>query len=276
VATTGATAIVSPARWRRARGVLLGALPWALVVAQFHWSAFGSPFSTPYSHLENAGFAQDIAPGFLGISLPTAERFYGSLFSPWLGLFFWAPWILIALVTRRSVPFAVVVYYLVFQVTHALWRSGWVVGPRYITPMVPFAALCAASALRGRPRLVPIFGGLAAAGVAATGLASAVCQGFPLEVQNPLREVVWPLLSNGWIPRNPLQAMGVPGLWSALPYLAALAAAMVALISRNRIAAAVAAAAIAVQWLAPPRDERGAARFLASQWNSPPPGSHPF
>ncbi len=190
------------AGWRRARGVLLGALPWAMVVAQFHWSAFGSPFSTPYGHLENPAFVQDIAPGFLGISLPTLERIYGSLFSPYLGLFFWAPWILLAVIPRRSVPFAIIAYYLVFQITHALWRSGWVIGPRYITPLVPFAAISAAFALRDRPRLLPIFRGLAAAGIAATCLASSVCQGFPLEVKNPLREVVWPLLSNGWIPPN--------------------------------------------------------------------------
>jgi hypothetical protein len=259
---------------RRARGVVLGALPWIAVVIQFHWSAFGAPWSTPYSHLENASFAQDIAPGFMGISLPSLERIYGSLFAPWLGLLFWAPWIAFAFVPRRTVPFAVVAYYVVFQITHALWRSGWVVGPRYITPLVPFAALCAAATLRQRPRLLPVFCGLAAAGIAATGLASAVCQGFPLEVQNPLREVVWPLLSHGWVPRNPLQLAGVSGPWSALPYFAALAVAIAVLLRRNAVAVAVAAAVTAAQWAAPASDERGAARFLAEQWAPPrPPGA---
>ncbi|MGZ6144253.1 MAG: hypothetical protein ACXWLM_13010 [Myxococcales bacterium] len=264
-------------RTRRWRGVALGALPWALVVAQFHWSAFGAPWSTPYGHLENPAFVRDIAPGFMGISLPTFERFWGSLFAPWLGLFFWAPWILLALKPRKTVPFAIVAYYLIFQVTHALWRSGWVIGPRYITPLVPFAAICAAEWLRERPRLQPLFRGLAAAGIAATGLASAVCQGFPLEVENPLREVVWPLLSHGWVQRNPLQAIGVPGPWSALPWAAALAVAIVLLLRRNRIAFAIAVAVVAVQWLAPASDERGAAHFFADTWEPhPPPGARPF
>src|SRR5205085_8782390 len=97
------------------RGVALGVLPWAIVVAQFHWSAFGAPWSTPYSHLENPSFAQDISPGVMGISAPTAERFYGSLFAPYLGLFFWAPWMVFALARpRRTVPFAIVAYYLIF------------------------------------------------------------------------------------------------------------------------------------------------------------------
>src|SRR5437868_7070705 len=81
------------ARKRGLRWMALGTLPWALVVAHFHWSAFGSLWSTPYSHLENPAFVRDIAPGFMGISAPTWERVYGSLFSPYLGLLFWAPWI---------------------------------------------------------------------------------------------------------------------------------------------------------------------------------------
>src|SRR5256885_9673406 len=179
----------------------------------------------------------------MGISIPSWERVYGSLFAPWLGLFFWAPWmILIFWRPRRSLAGAVVAYYLLFQITHALWRSGWVVGPRYIAPIVAFAIIAIATSA---PNL-PVLAGLGAAGIAATGLASAVCQGFPLEVENPLREVVWPLLSHGWTPRNPLQALGVPGLWSAFPYFAALAMAIGLLLRRNRIAFAVAVAVIAV------------------------------
>jgi len=261
---------------------LAGVLPWALVVAQFHKSAFGAPWSTPYAHLENPGFVRDIAQGLMGISAPSWERVYGSLFSPWLGLFFWAPWTVLALLApvrlRRFslVPFAIVAYYLVFQITHALWRSGWVVGPRYITPLVPFAAISLALILREAPRLLPVAQGLGAAGILATGLASSVCQGFPLEVLNPLREVVAPLLAHGFVPRNPLQALGVPGLWSALPYFAALAFAVLLLLRRSLIAVAIAAAVTALQWAAPAHPERDAARFLSEQWQPPPPGARPF
>ncbi len=96
-------------------------------------------------------------------------------------------------------------------------------------------------------------------------------------MENPLREVVWPLLSHGFVPRNPLQALGVPGLWSALPYFAALAVAMALLVRRNAIAIATAIAVVAAQWAAPASDDRSAAHFLAAQWEpSPPPGSKPF
>jgi hypothetical protein len=144
-----------------------------------------------------------------------------------------------------------------------LWRGGWVVGPRYITPVVPFAA--AAFALQ--PRGWRVFCGAAAAAIAATGLASAVCQGFPMEVQNPLREVVWPLWREGYAAPNLLQRVGVPGIWSTVPYLAALAAAIVWLLRRGRaLGIATFAALTLAQWAAPASDERSAVQFLKSVW----------
>jgi hypothetical protein len=271
---------------RYLRGVVLGALPWALLVAQFHWSAFGSPWSTPYAHLENPDFVRDIGPNFMAISAPTLQRLYGSFFAPYLGLFFWAPWIALALLapfrlrrrTEGLTACAVIAWYVVFQLTQSLWRSGWVVGPRYITPLVPFAAIAIALAARDAQRWwLTALRGLAAPGIAATALASAVCQGFPLEVENPLREVVWPLLVHGFVPRNPLQALGVPGLWSALPWFAAVSAAIVILLRGSFAALAIAAAITVVQWTAPAKADRSSARFLESDWEPPaPPGSTPF
>jgi hypothetical protein len=263
----------------RKRGVqqlVLGAIPWTLVLIQFHWSAFGAPWSTPYSHLENPGFVRDIAPGFMGISIPTWERIYGSLFAPWLGLFYWAPWmVLIAFAKPKTVPFAICLYYLVFQITHALWRSGWVIGPRYITPIVPFAVIAIAQSMTSVKKTWLC--GAGAAAIAATGLASSVCQGFPLEVINPLRQVVWPLLSHGYMSRNLLQAVGAPGIWSGLPYFAALAIAIAFLLKRRPAAIAIFAALTAAQWLAPSNDDRGAAHFFAEQWEPrDPPGSTRF
>src|SRR5207237_753288 len=86
-------------RWLLRRGASAEAailVPLA-ALAHFHLQAFGSVWSTPDSHLENAGFVRDISPGILGISAPTWQRVYGSLFAPYLGLFFWAPWTALAL-----------------------------------------------------------------------------------------------------------------------------------------------------------------------------------
>ncbi|MFL5407051.1 MAG: hypothetical protein ACJ79O_14515 [Myxococcales bacterium] len=288
-------------RRRAPSAIAVAALSALLPVAallHFHWAAFGAPWATPYSHLENPFFVRDIAPGVLGISLPTWERIWGSLFSPFLGLFFWAPWTAIAVGllpflwrrggARERVAVLVVGYYLVFQITHALWRSGWTVGPRYITPLVPFAAVCVGLTLARLPNALPLLAGAAAPAIAATGLASLVCQGFPLEVYNPLVDVVWPLLAHGYVPRNLLQLAGVPGLWSALPSFAALAVGVSLLFRMTSgrslaIACAVAACLVFAQWTATsgqtPTDPAGvgAVRFFASIWEpDPPPGAHPF
>ena len=226
------------------------ALPTGLL-AHFDTVAFGAPWHLPYSHLENPSFVQDIAPGIFGISLPNKEKTLGSLFSPYTGLYFFAPWMALAWLgflgmrgaravqgaasfwlDRRAealFAFLVCLYFLYFQCSHSLWRGGWVVGPRYITAMVPFAAIAAAhgiDALPSLPRritawLLAISGAVA---IVVTGLASAVSQGFPIGVHNPLNEVIGPLLSLGWVARNPLMDLKVPGVWSALPYFAALAA----------------------------------------------------
>ena len=136
-----------------------------------------------------------------------------------------------------------------------------------------------------------LLGGAGAASIAATGLASLVCQAFPLEVYNPLVEVVAPLLSHGYVPRNPLQAAGVPGLWSALPTLSALAVGMALLLSSPLrvyrfarraygLALAVAALLSLAQWTATSGDTPAhsvAVRYLSSFWEpEPPPGARPF
>jgi hypothetical protein len=284
---------------------LAAALP-LLLLAHFHWAAFGAPWSTPYSHLENPAFIRDISPGFLGISPPSWDRVFGSLFAPYLGLFFWAPWTALAIAAapillRRPDPaglgaVAIVGYYLVFQMTHALWRSGWTVGPRYITPLVPFATAAAGlliARLReaARPWVVALLGGAAAAAIAATGIASTLCQGFPLEVYNPLVEVIAPLLAHGYAPRNLLQLAGLPGLWSALPAFAALLVGIALLLTAplridtaargpQRLAIALAVLLVVAQWTSTrgdsPDDQR-AVQFLASIWEpDPPPGARPL
>ena len=118
-----------------------------------------------------------------------------------------------------------------------------------------------------------------------------VAQAFPLEVYNPLVEVVAPLLSHGYVPRNLLQRAGVPGLWSALPVLAALVTAMALLLTAplridpgarrpHRLALALAALLGLAQWTATTGDSpthSAAVRFLASVWEpDPPPGARPF
>lgn len=242
-------------RRRRAQDLgwlALGALLPVAALAHFDTVAFGAPWHLPYGHLENPGFVQDIAPGVFGISVPNAEKTVGSLLSPFTGLYFWAPWMVLAWLgfagVRRSpvvpgpspidrrgealVASLICLYFLYFQCSHSLWRGGWVVGPRYITAMVPFAAIAVARGLdsltprafRAASLALAVSGAVA---ITVTGLATSVSQGFPFEIVNPLPEAVAPLLQNGWVAQNPLMHLGIPGPWSALPWFLALAVAIV-------------------------------------------------
>jgi hypothetical protein len=293
--------------WRPLALAVLGSLLPLGLLAHFHAVAFGAPWHLPYAHLENPGFVQDIAPGFMGIHLPNAEKTWGSLLSPFTGLWFWAPWtalFVLGLAARRRaeavVGVVVVGYFLLFQCSHSLWRGGWVVGPRYITALVPFAALALAHGLDALPqrtaRVAAVVTAVAGAvGVAATGLASAVSQGFPFEIYNPLPEVVGPLLAHGFVARNPLMSAGVQGPWSALPYFAALAVAIGWLVwllvpgraevharPSTRWLGSAAVLAVAGLWLAglwqvgPGRTHETdrSLRFLMTTWTpAQPPGS---
>ncbi len=307
----------------------LGAAAPVLLLAHFNWRSFGAPWKLPYGVLENPDFVRDIAPGVFGLHLPNAEKMAGSLLSPFTGLYFWAPWVALAWLglvavrrhrhelpgeaaagqfwfSRRAealVAWSVVAYFVFFQCSHSLWRGGWVLGPRYITALVPFAAIAVAhglDALRGWPSrigqgLLAISGAVA---IAVTGAATAVSQGFPFEVYNPLREVVGPLLSHGWVWSSPLYWLGVPIAVAAVPWFAVLLLAIIWHIwsltapagssgGRNRRAALtaggmlLAAAWVASLWAIPPqRNEASLAEtntFLTrTWWPSAPKGAQPL
>ncbi len=309
-------------RWSDLLWLALGGLGPALALAHFDTVAFGAPWQLPYSHLENPEFVKDMAPGFMGIALPTKEKLAGSLVSPFTGLYFWAPWAALGwlgvLAARRTVDtsglwatrrgealiaWIICLYFLFFQTTHALWRGGWVVGPRYITAIVPFAALAAAhglDSLRGvwqsSARIIFSVGSIVA--IVFAGAATAVCQGFPLEVWNPLNEVVQPLIAHGFIWSSPLYWLGTSALVGALPYFAALATGMVAVAGTMNpfseksnlfrmvttlclLGAGLAMAA--VLWrLQPPvpragNDQRSTVRYLMQTWwPQAPRGSKPL
>ncbi len=234
--------------------LILGALLPTLWLLHLNWRAFGAPWHLPYAYMENPGFVRDIGPGIFGIALPNLEKTWGSLLSPFTGLYFWAPWVALAwlgfvglrrppvpshwALDRRGdalVASLICLYFLFFQCSHALWRGGWVIGPRYITAIVPFAAIAVAHGLdalpeRGNRVAMTVLAVLAPVAIVVTGLGSAVSQGFPFELYNPLPEAVGPLLQAGFVAQNPLMKLGIAGPWSALPYWLALTAACIWLV----------------------------------------------
>lgn len=219
-----------------------GALP-AILMGWFHWSAFGGPHKTAYATLENPQFVKDIAPGFMGLRQPKMENLFGAFVSPFEGLFFFAPWmVLMALAPigyyirhfRRdsrdfralfTVSLAAVAALAAFISCHSLWRGGWTLGPRYIVPIVPFAAIVVLHAAdrlaNGFCRLTTrlVVAALVLLSVMVTGACSLVSQGFHTDFYNPLVEAAIPLLQKGFITVNLGHLFGLEGLASIAPLI---------------------------------------------------------
>ena len=138
---------------RRVGYVVLGGLPFGLLIMLYHYAVFDNPFVFPYR------YAIPILAGppdhpLLIIDHPTWERVYTVVCGPRRGLFPYNPLFLLlvllmvkdALFVKRHVPESVLglgmlVAYLLFQASSPTAFIVWGVGPRYSASMVPFVML---------------------------------------------------------------------------------------------------------------------------------------
>lgn len=142
-------ATTTKAKARDALRYLAGGAPFALLLGWYQWAAFGSPFRTSIDAV-NPAFRDDRL--WLGIfALPKAEALWGITFSPYRGLFFLAPVLLVALggviaMTRRdrAIGWSILVITAVTFLVNAAfngWHGGYAIGPRYVLHVVPLLAL---------------------------------------------------------------------------------------------------------------------------------------
>ena len=202
------------------------AIPIGLVMF-FHYDAFGSPFSTPYSHLENPEFVEHVSGGFFGMERVQGDALFGSFLAPSNGLFWFMPWSLLAVAalpwamrrpsTRSEAVLTLIIlaaYTLFISMVHN-WRGGWTAGPRYIVGVVPFLAWQlgrVVQASRGTPwRATAIVGACASVGLAifACGLSGLVFPHYPTDVANPVFEIGVHFLSAGFLPHSAWTALGL-------------------------------------------------------------------
>jgi hypothetical protein len=129
-------------------GLLAGFAP-AMV---YNVLAFGSPLSQGYAHLTNQYYAHGMAHGLFGVGFPSLQALWGTSISPYRGLFFISPWLLLAIPglwrmrlkgfgLEAGLCAAIVVSYFMFQAGYAFWDGGASVGPRHFLPALPFLVL---------------------------------------------------------------------------------------------------------------------------------------
>ncbi len=209
-AVLGALAIGMLAWRHRLRGsvaLAVGATPPLLLLAVYHWQAFGTPWTLAYEYstmpFRHQGF-------FMGLGIPNLAALRELTIGSYRGLFYSAPWLLLAvpgwlvwLRSRRAAgalsAAALVMLYFWMNASLVDWQGGWTYGPRFLVPTLPFLALLVGGlgAMRWRSvflaRVMGTVMGLALLlSFGATLIATAVNPQTPLGIRRPFTDYLVP------------------------------------------------------------------------------------
>jgi hypothetical protein len=138
--------------WKFAAGA---ALPLAALAA-YQWLCFGGIFTTSVATTSARFLKAGAALGVL--QSPTAQSIWGVTFSPYRGVFFFAPLLLVAFFglrawwrdERRECIAAVVATsaLFAFNVSFNGWEGGFSIGGRYLVPLIPLFGIAIVYARR--------------------------------------------------------------------------------------------------------------------------------
>lgn len=189
---------------------MLGCLPPGAVLGWYNYVCFGHPLASSYNY-SNDMVMWKVEGKLFG--LPDLRRFYQLLVSPYRGLFFTSPVLLMALpgllfsLRRRQWVREVllcallsVAFFLFIAGFHA-WHGGSAAGPRYLLPVFPFIYVLAGLSLVRFPKLFLLVGSLSLLINLST---TAVGNEISRDIRNPLVEVVAKSLLAGRVSINPV------------------------------------------------------------------------
>lgn len=212
---------------------VLAGLPFAVILGLYNASAFGSPFTSSYKYLVT--FSEISATGMVGFTQPSWEAFWGITFSPYRGLFFYSPFVLLALpgfwqfARRRDeraefwLILAIVVSQFILISSWFDWRGGFAIGPRNLLLTLPLMMIPTAMGGRWLVNKGPaglLVWLLMGASLMVMGVASVSGQEFPpITVAHPLVEYWWPRFLAGDITRNLGMVFRLPAWFSLIPWL---------------------------------------------------------
>ncbi len=131
--------------WQPALWFVLGFVPALLLNSLYLFLITGDPLTMPYSLVSYEGFAP--MRENLGFSPPQLSRMGHLLVTPYRGLFFYAPFLIIGLLVavrkgNGSVPRWLLDYTVVFSIcfvllisSYYMWDGGYAYGPRHLIPV---------------------------------------------------------------------------------------------------------------------------------------------
>jgi hypothetical protein len=193
--------------WRKLGLYLAGPGVFLLFHVGFNYLTYGALFVSTYAAQSDRYVNEGLLFGMLG--LPELVRLYWLSFHPFRGLFFTCPVLIIGLlglfearrlepsIVKTFLPACVIGHFLLFNLCFNGWTGGWGVGPRYITPLMPFVFLLAPLGFARFPKLS-----------VALAISSTLCMLVSTSVL-----VSVPAPDNALVSRSPL-AMLLPFLFS--------------------------------------------------------------
>jgi len=188
---------------------IAGCIPAAFVQMFYNWVCFGQPLAASYAYSNDAVMWKVQGKLF---SVPSVRTILNLLFSPYRGLFFSSPILLMALPgavfffkekTGRAEALLCVgipVWFVGFIASFFAWHGGSAPGPRYLLPAYPYLFLMAGFCLMRLPRIFKIIGIVS---VCINLSITVVGIEIPGAIKNPLIDVIFKNLLKGNVSINP-------------------------------------------------------------------------
>ncbi|MDP8215415.1 MAG: hypothetical protein RAO92_02705 [Candidatus Euphemobacter frigidus] len=214
------------------------------VTFYYHWKCFGGPLQFPYYHETYRLFTIAHQRGIAGVSFPGSLHELGGqlsalfqlLISPYRGLFFYSPFLLLGLfgiVKMIRHPgwkqegwlfLSITAVYFVFLSAFSDWEGGWSMGPRHLVPLLPFlvtAVIFQIGKSVGKIRriLAWILAPTALIAIAFVFIGTVVFPYFPKEFKNPLYDLSWLFLIQGKFAPTIGEICGLKGFARLIPLI---------------------------------------------------------
>ena len=214
----------------RARRFAIALLPGVTLILFKNFLSTGSPFELLYGF--NPQFPHESASQGFGHTLPRLHVASALLWSEYRGLFFWNPILLMALpgaialvrADRAEAVMILGVIALCFLEATSFrnWYGGNAIGPRYLSPALPFLGFVAAHGIQRFPKTGGV---LAVVSIVLMAMVTAVMIDPAQDVTTPLTDIYLVRLEQGRFAPN----LGTLAGLSALSSLALLAAVVAAI-----------------------------------------------
>lgn len=189
---------------RTTLGMIKGGLLPAALLLGYNTLTTGSPLDFAYRHVPEYAFMQE----GMGLGLPSIKALWGLTFSPYRGLFIYAPWVLIVILywlrTEQARSFlkdpvlpVVLIHFLVIA-GYSMWWGGWAYGPRHLAASAVLLCYVGVPKIALSTKWSYMLVIASTIGfILALAAKSTLWYDLPTDITSPLTSLIMPNLMNG-------------------------------------------------------------------------------